>query len=388
MEFVSHELLQHASSYQSAPTSPTGKGRALQFYTAPSSPTKEGGNDTFDPEFGKSNLDEFEFSTSEKFSDYIDLEISQNFEYFVENQPRQENQGKPKRERGGSLPTMAFADELFYNGLVMPLKPPPRLQTSQEKASFSQGSIPSSPKSPHSSGFKVPFVRRAAWNDGFDPFTVALQKVSEDSRGRASNAGNRHRRTRSHSPFRTNNSGRWNQHEEKMDEHLDQRVLAQKFGLPKEPKGSPYARFVIDQNKQVEQRGKGRKKPQKLQSGRRIGPVKMDHEENGEVRGNNVVVIESGVKRIRSFLLKYASFGRENNEERASNQVSTLSKPRSSYFKKLSFKIKGNASGNLKKRGPGMEPKMQIIEYKHKKPALALCLGYGFEHHKNMDYSR
>ncbi|KAL3518845.1 hypothetical protein ACH5RR_021434 [Cinchona calisaya] len=334
--------LPNASPYQSAPTSPN---RGMQFYTSPSTPTKEiAGNYIFDSESGKSNFDDdFEFSTSRKFGDYIEPEINHNFSYFLEDhgKPQPQQHGKPKRERGGSLPTMAFADEMFYNGLVMPLKPPPRLQNSQENGSFAQGSIPSPPRSPQSSSFiKVPFIQKAAWNDDFDPFRAALHNVSEERRGRASNGGITHRRTRSHSPFRTNNSGRWKQPEEKLDE---QKSLGQKFGLPKEPKGSPYSRFVIDQNKQVGEIAKGQKKPQKLQSERRIRPVKMDHEDDGVIEGSSVVV-ESGMKRIRSIFLKYASFGRENSEEKASsNQSSTLWK--SSYFKKLSFKIKGKRGG-------------------------------------------
>ncbi|KAL3534745.1 hypothetical protein ACH5RR_003206 [Cinchona calisaya] len=367
----------NAFPYQSAPTSPN---RSMQFYTTPSSPTKEiARNDIFDSESGKSNFDDdFEFSTSRKVAEYTESEISQNFEYFLEDhgKPQPQQHGKPKRERGGSLPTMAFADELLYNGLVMPLKPPPRIQNSQENVSFAQGSVPSSPRSPQNSSFiKVPFIHKAAWNDDFDPFTAALHKVSEESRGRASNAGNTHRRTRSHSPFRTNHPGRWKQPEEKLD---DQKSLGPKFGLPKEPKGSPYSRFVIDQNKQVEEIAKGRKKSQKLPSGKRIRPVKKDHEDDGVIEVSNVV-IESGMKRIRSIFLKYASFGRENSEEKASSiQSSTLWK--SSYFKKLSFKIKGNnASGNVKKRGIEEEPKMEAVEYKRNKPSLVLCLGYGFE---------
>ncbi|XP_071911369.1 uncharacterized protein [Coffea arabica] len=388
MELIYHEVvLQSASPYLSAPTSPKTPNRGMQFYTAPSSPAEEAlGDDLF--------FDDFEFSTSQKFDDFIDLEISQNSEHIPVNDQPQQQQGKPRRERGGSLPTMAFADELFYNGLVMPLKPPPRLQTSQENGNcFRQGSVPSSPKSPQSSSFiKVPFVHKAVWNDDFDPFKVALQKVSEESRGRASNARGNHRRTRSHSPFRTNNSWRWNdQHDEAKEDKIlnDQEVFGQKFGLPKEPKGSPYARFVINQNKQVEEIEKGRKKPQKLQSGRRIRPVKMDHVENGVAEWKNNVTVERGIKRIRSIFLKYALFGRENSEEKASNnQSSTLWK--SNYFKKLSFKVKGNnnPNGNVKKRGIEEEdPKMQVIESKRNKPSLALCLGYGFEHHKNMDYS-
>lgn len=392
MELISHEVpLPISSPYQGAPAS---ANRGVQFPTAHSSPTKEvGRNDhIWDSDLEKSNFDdEFEFSTSRKFHDFIDQEIGLNLEYFLQDDHKPQQQAKPKRGRGGSLPTMAFADELFYNGQVMPLKPPPRLQINQENGSiFSQGSVPSSPRSPLSSSFiyKFPFIHKAAWKDDFDPFKAALQKVSEESRGRVSNAaGNDHRRTRSYSAFGANNSGGWNhQCEARMDEKLDDQkiLLGEKFGLPKEPKGSPYARFVIDQNKQVEEIAKGRKKLQKLKSGRRVRPVKMEREEIDEGNG---VVGESGMKKIRSIFLKYASFGKENSEEKArNNQISTLWK--SNYFKKLSFKIKGNnASPNVKKRGIEEAPKMQVIEYKRNKPSIALCLGYGFENHKGMDYS-
>lgn len=98
---------------------------------------------------------------------------------------------------GDSLPTMAFADELFCDGKVMPLKLPPRLFQKEDHGnniSSTQSSTVTSPRSPGSM-LKLPFSR--LWKDDFDPFMVALEKVREDKRG---NSKARHdlRRSRSH----------------------------------------------------------------------------------------------------------------------------------------------------------------------------------------------
>lgn len=98
---------------------------------------------------------------------------------------------------GDSLPTMAFADELFCDGKVMPLKLPPRLFQKGDHGnimSSTQSSTVTSPKSPGSM-LRLPFSR--LWKDDFDPFMVALEKVREDKRGN-SKAKHDLRRTRSH----------------------------------------------------------------------------------------------------------------------------------------------------------------------------------------------
>ncbi|KAL0419493.1 UNVERIFIED_CONTAM: hypothetical protein Sradi_1362800 [Sesamum radiatum] len=102
--------------YATAPNSPNEHSRSMEFYySAPASPRRKPG----DPNVGRTgddhrskNLDDFEFETSKKFSGPLSVEMCENSESPV------------RRERGGSLPSMAFADELFLNGLVMPLKLP------------------------------------------------------------------------------------------------------------------------------------------------------------------------------------------------------------------------------------------------------------------------
>ncbi|CAI9106167.1 OLC1v1005247C1 [Oldenlandia corymbosa var. corymbosa] len=365
----------YSSYHHSAPTSPKicSIGNDTAFYTAPSSPAANCGND----HFSSSGSDDFEFGTSQRFENYIELEIGKDFECFVDGVSQQQRLFKAKRERGGSLPTIAFADELFHNGLVMPLKPPPgRFQWLDDDASFCRGSIPSSSptRSPHASVFKVPFVHKAAWNDDFDPFKAALDKVSEESRpsrGRDAVVGSHHRRARSHSPYRTNNS---------MDSNLDEQILGPKFGLlPVEPKGSPYARFVIDQKRRVEQSTKSRHK--KFLFAKMVRPFKTDHHkgknnsnkisskiaEHGDQGLSTSLVVETGARKIRNILLKYASFGRSSTHWKPS-------------FKRFSFKIKGAADSDQsdKKRTDHQESKMEIIEYNRSKPSLALC-SHGFE---------
>lgn len=129
---------------------------------------------------------------------------------------------------------------------------PPKLQ--QQATDQNQGSsIPTSPRSP-SSVLRIPFRHRSTWNDNFDPFMVALGKVSDGPiRGRKS----QHRRARSHPPFMTtstldycaDSSAGCNQDQQKQ---ADSPGAAQ-IGVPKlnhemvEAKGSAYARWVRSQ---------------------------------------------------------------------------------------------------------------------------------------------
>lgn len=372
--------------YQTAPPSPNGginSPNDLQFYSAPSSPVK-GGEDL------SPNFDDFEFETSKRFG--IDFDkVSENFDdhdYYFPLGLVKEKQEKPKRERCGcSLPPMAFADELFANGLVMPLKPPPRLQSWNDQRCFTYGSIPSSPKSSNSTSIKNSFFRRAAWNDDFDPFKVALEKVSEEKRGRSSISSNTggilHRRTRSHSPFRTSKD---TEYSVKCDQ-LVQNSESQFFKMHKELKGSPYARWVLDQTKQVEQLNpEGKKMIKGFTFVTRVRPMKSDNDQGSnnnkaifgkkfgdhQDEGINNDVWEKKMKKIKGFLHRYASFRKDSSEEISRNQTSKMWG--SAYLKKLSFKMKGNnASEN------GEKPKVALVEYK---PTIALCY-YGIESPRN-----
>ncbi|KAK8474451.1 hypothetical protein V6N13_107758 [Hibiscus sabdariffa] len=164
------------SLYRNAPTSPRRISldvEGLCFFSVPTSPTKTALRAAY--EDSSSNGDEFEFETSRRF--HVGEREAAESKQKLESQPEE------------PLPAMAFADELFYDGKMMPLKPPPRLQYHHK-----QSSVSSSPTSP-SGGLRLSFRRGSLWNGGFDPFTAALKNVKEEK-------GKNHRRARSMSPFR------------------------------------------------------------------------------------------------------------------------------------------------------------------------------------------
>ncbi|KAK6119818.1 hypothetical protein DH2020_046443 [Rehmannia glutinosa] len=217
---------------------------------------------------------------------------------------------------------MSFADELFFNGLVMPLKLPPRLQYDTDSNSFSHKSPVSSPRTV----CKIPFTRKNSWNDDFDPFMVALQKVREEKRGRNSH----HRRSRSYSPFRALSkcsSSDCTNNENSPIEPMQ--VKAQGFSGPLDFKGSAYARWVRDQTRE----GLSPKSPKRFLFGQRVRPLRNDQDGPGQPK--------------------------EKYVRKKSGDVE----------KQLSFKFKENGHSNGKR-------KMAVVEYK---PSVALCLGYGVE---------
>ncbi|KAL0371045.1 UNVERIFIED_CONTAM: hypothetical protein Sangu_0422600 [Sesamum angustifolium] len=347
--------------YATAPNSPNEHSRSMEFYySAPASPRQKPG----DPNVGRTgddhrskNLDDFEFETSKKFSGPLSVEMCENSESPV------------RRERGGSLPSMAFADELFLNGLVMPLKLPPRLQFETEYHSFSQRSPVSSPRTV----CRLPFARRSSWNDDFDPFMVALQKVREEKRGRNSH----HRRSRSYSPFRAvpkhsnDNVDCYTQESSPTD---TVHVAAGSFSGPLDFKGSAYARWVRDQTRE----GLSPKDQRGFLFGQRVRPLKAEQDgqdaqdepvsrKGRHVKKNCGNVEESKVKKLKGFLLRYTSFGRENSGSKQRKKGS--GDRRMSYFSRLSFKSKGSG-----KKRMAADTQMAVVEYK---PSLAVCLGYG-----------
>lgn len=156
--------------YLSAPTTPGGcSPQNLRFYSTRSSPLHQVGD-------RKTIDDEFDFGCSRRLDDGWSPSIS----------------------------TTAFADELFCNGKVLPLKLPPRLQRS----------VPTSPTAARSRT-RSPFPHRCKWNDDFDPFMIALEKVSEEP-GRRTSV---HRRSRSYSPFRARNISRTIESDQKEFNH-------------------------------------------------------------------------------------------------------------------------------------------------------------------------
>ncbi|MED6109797.1 hypothetical protein PIB30_036912 [Stylosanthes scabra] len=197
--------------YTTAPTSVASScNNEKFFYSAPTSPSrriiKPRTTQDEDDDDGLccsySNLDEFEFETSRRFNGDLCCKKSQKDDHCDDNND------------DDSFQTMAFADELFNDGKVLPLEPPPALKLpprlirsngdSGSVVASAQSSTLTSPKSPALVLRMLPFSRHSLWNDDFDPFAVALEKVKDDKRGNSgSKAKNDLRRTRSLSPFRS-----------------------------------------------------------------------------------------------------------------------------------------------------------------------------------------
>ncbi|KAK2977540.1 hypothetical protein RJ640_018182 [Escallonia rubra] len=393
------------SSYVSAPTSPGGcsEDDMQYFYSAPSSPIKRlGRNVSFSycyesgtqkmKEDINSDLDDFEFETSKKFGDHWEFEGSPKFECLVGDEEKQEQLKQP--EGGNSFSRMAFADDIFSNGQVLPLKLPPRLQYT------SQSSIPTSPRSP-SSVLKIPFSLQNTWNNDYDPFAIALKKVSKEKKGRPSV----HRRARSHSPFRSpaaqspNDSG----HKPRSEVPQPQRIERSPSELGGS-RGSVYARYLRSQTMGhkgsllVEPNARGLSKPRVLSFGRKVRPEKLAQEgpikptvvgpetvgpnKQSSVKSDKSCGEESRMRKMKGLLIRYASFGMEKRDSEGKaekgNQLALVSKP--SYFKKLSFKFKQSGHINGKKKD-SPEAKMAVVQYRPLK--MALCLGYGMESPRN-----
>ncbi|KAL8527386.1 hypothetical protein ACS0TY_005302 [Phlomoides rotata] len=346
MEYENQTSNSNAASpyiYMTAPTSPKeyNRNNSMEFYySAPASPQWKGVhafkmNDD-DP---GSNLDDFEFETSKRFIDPLHSETHSS------------PVGREKhRERGDSLPGMAFADELFLNGLVMPLKLPPRLQSESDFTSFSQKSPVASPRTV----CRIPFACNSSWNDDFDPFMVALEKVREEKRGRNSH----HRRSRSFSPFRATSKI--------SDECCDQddpkgnnpmQLAAPSYSGPLDFKGSVYARWVRDQTRH----GLSPKSSLGFLSRQRVRPLRIEHDGSekyvGKKSGKGE---ESTVQKLKGFLLRYASFGSKKTKKSSEAQ-------KQSHFGTSSFKFKGSFRRNSK-RAMAADTNTVPITY---------CLGYG-----------
>ncbi|KAI9077503.1 hypothetical protein K1719_040525 [Acacia pycnantha] len=158
-------------SFISAGASSNKEEDTMLFYSVPTSPTFKFKTSSL---YGY-DLDEheFEFDTSRRFLDPCDFETDQR---------KEEEEGE--RKSGDS---MAFADELFCDGKVLPLplKLPPRLQNGDGRKTSTPSSTAS--MSPRSLGLTVrrTFSGRSLWNDDFDPFMVALKVVrDEEKRGK------------------------------------------------------------------------------------------------------------------------------------------------------------------------------------------------------------
>ncbi|KNA18412.1 hypothetical protein SOVF_071050 [Spinacia oleracea] len=152
----------------------------------------------------------------------ITPEIPENFSPYAENFEFEESKRFYPYDNGfyksGDL-SVAYADELFCDGKMVPLRLPPQVRCTRPSKRRGNDSTGSSPGARTVKGVKVPFLRqRSLWNDGYDPFLAALNKVKEDNDVISmSSSGEKKahhlRRSKSLSPFRRpNGSTTWKAH--------------------------------------------------------------------------------------------------------------------------------------------------------------------------------
>lgn len=369
-------------SYVSAPTSPDALRMSnASLYSAPASPCRENAYPPYNLDAGKLNpTGSWEQMSSD--SD-LDFEFNTSWRYvlnageFIESLELESPLHKKSRPRSDSLPSMAFADELFCDGKVMPLKPPPC--PCYESKSGNQSPIGSpSPRSPRS-GFKVSFQRRTLWNDDFDPFKVALENVKGDSGARRTTQANDHRRTRSLSPFRgfkaksprrsTDSRGR--NHQEYQRE--TSRAPVKPPVEPMDQANPPFSKWVPNRRKQTSLQLHDQNILQSPKQREPHGKVEEGKRANGEC-----IVRESKRQRIRKFLLRStssSSTGRKVGDEK----VRSIWRPNVNFLKRLSFKSTGNGGATTQKdeqRRVSTVIKMTLVQYR---PRLFLCLGYNMK---------
>lgn len=373
------------SFYMSAPTSPDG----LSFYSVPTSPIRKPSKSFYDAESepttplshedASSGFIDFEFDTSRFNLAVYDnkFETSPTFEIpCVQVQQKQKQQEKCT---GSSLTAMAFADELFCDGKVMPLKPPPCLQYCN---SVGCSSTLSSPRSP-SGRLKFSFQRRSLWNDDFDPFMAALEIVKEEQKEKTQ------RRARSMSPllarspeehgngsislknhqgikqsrsdldwhtelsasgpcsmWEPNQKGNMGRHEQRIPIRLS------------EPKGILYARRarIAKMGHEKPEKPSLRKEPESGETGECLK----------EAEGRNRR--RSKRQKIKKFLLR--STGRTCNEEQKKDESDRFSER--SYSRNLSFKSMKLAQYNEEKRVSEVT-KISTIQ---DRPKIFPCMGF------------
>ncbi|KAF5201757.1 hypothetical protein FRX31_008669 [Thalictrum thalictroides] len=183
--------------YDSVPRSPSGayfNQCALKFYSVPASPKGGHKTTTF---VSDSDLKQEDIGSNS--GDFFDDE---DFEFDTSLNSSQ-GQQKQQLQHVQDVVSMAFADEIFCNGQIMPLKPPPRLHFANSNKFSNRSSCASYPTSP-SSVLKGPLNRWSLIKSStidFDPFMVALEKVTNEARGRDRNSP--HKRARSLSPLRS-----------------------------------------------------------------------------------------------------------------------------------------------------------------------------------------
>ncbi|KAG2390995.1 hypothetical protein LR48_Vigan07g036500 [Vigna angularis] len=178
-------------------------GQEMWFYSEPTSPSRLRLRSPFDSQTDSTTPTETEYEDSDFTGDEFEFETSRRFNGSVTDLDSEINQKDEKNPFGDSLQTMAFADELFCDGKVLPQMPPLKLPPRLEK--FEVGSIYRSKLASSRSSrlvFRLRLSRHSFRNDDSDPFTVALEKVRGEKR-RKSNVRHVFRRSRSLSSFRS-----------------------------------------------------------------------------------------------------------------------------------------------------------------------------------------
>ncbi|WVY91846.1 hypothetical protein V8G54_037360 [Vigna mungo] len=176
-------------------------GQEMWFYSEPTSPSRLRLRSPFDSQTDSTTPTETAYEDSDFTGDEFEFETSCRFNVSVSDLDSEINQKDEKNPFGDSLQTMAFADELFCDGKVLPQMPPLKLPPRLQK--FEVGSIyrPKLASSRSSrSVFRLRLSRHSFRNDDSDPFTVALKKVRGENR---TNARHVFRRSRSLSSFRS-----------------------------------------------------------------------------------------------------------------------------------------------------------------------------------------
>ncbi|RVW92915.1 hypothetical protein CK203_040459 [Vitis vinifera] len=278
------------------------------------------------------NLVPLNLKTSHYFDfDGFEFEKSQNFEYLLDHDQEQQQQC------GDSQPAMAFADELFCNGQVLPLKLPPRLQNVNGNKS-------------------------------------ALKNVKAEQKDLA--CGSHHRRARSLSPLRA---------------ITPQRTMDQLMQVGSNSETKQWG--AVNQPNKVE-RPKYTCQDKGLATARRVRNLKVGQErldslielaghtgktvQRQESEGS--CTVETRRQRIKAFLSRSASMGGESSKEKPRNRIEALWKPpqnsRGWSFRKSIAAVHSCGKGRV------YQEMKTIIQYR---PRLFLCFGFGIRCPRNIN---
>ncbi|ERM96830.1 hypothetical protein AMTRI_Chr04g184030 [Amborella trichopoda] len=202
-----------STPYASAPSSP-GRMGSFFYFSAPTSPSSatsifsEFHGDTpsatanvpfvWEQKPGiPKNEDKLDDESLQQMDNAFEFDFSGRF-------PNDPAASLPLSQKEPPSETMSTADELFHEGKIRPLKPPPRLDEFSFNTASSSPHSPRSPRSPIAHGRKLIREALSGFNSrskDFDPFAAALERATKgEERGRS--ARNSSRRTRSLSPLR------------------------------------------------------------------------------------------------------------------------------------------------------------------------------------------